>query len=91
MRTLATCAIPLPTVFVRGTLEDRLSLHCSSVIRIKTVAFAHRAYHALVLEFHQHVEDVRAEEDYSDICVPFSQLVYSAWRHEELISLRDEN
>ena len=85
MWTLATCAIPLPTVFVRGALEDRLSLHCSSVVRIRMLAAAYRAYHALVFEFHQRIEDARAEEDYSDICVLFSQLVHSAWRHEELV------
>ena len=79
---MATAAIPLPTVFVRGTLQERLSLHCASVVRIRILAAVFRAYHALVFEYKQRIEDTRVNEDYTDLFVLFSQLVRVAWRHE---------
>jgi hypothetical protein len=82
MWTLATSAIPLPIAFLGGTPEERLSLHSASVVRIRILAAAYRAYHVLVFQFKQRLEDARLSDDYLDVCVLFSQLVQIAWRHE---------
>ncbi len=82
MWTLATAAIPLPIVFLGGTPEDRLSLHTASVVRIRILAAAYRAYHALVFEYKHRIEEARESGEYSDVCVLFHQLVRVAWLHE---------
>ena len=65
MRTLASAAIPLPIVFASDTFVDRLCLHSTSVVRIRMLAAAYRAYHALVLEFQYLIEKARLEDDIS--------------------------
>ena len=82
MWTLATAAIPLPIAFLNGTLEDRLSLHSASVVRIRILAACFRAYHALVFEHKQLIEVARLTDNYEELHLLFMQCVRAAWLHE---------
>ena len=77
--TLATIAIP--SVGVSGTLEDRLRLHSTPVVRIRILAVAYRAHHALVFEFQHLIENAVLDDDYEPVFMCFMQLVKVAWLH----------
>ena len=81
MWTLATSAIALPIAFLSGTLEERLCLLSTSIVRIRILAAAYRAYHTLIFEYKQMISRASNSKDLDEVYMTFIGLVRTAWLH----------